>query len=95
MQPARNYPGSPGTLVRNGSQLTGYHVHVTLDHFHLRSGKVEEVTRDGSALRVAPEGGFGRQLIDQGSGYRVLLEAEQYAIFRRRRAALATKSVLS
>lgn len=92
MKRTKSYSGSP-TIVHDWSFLTGFHVQVQLYHMDLRSGKVEEVTRDGRALWVSAGGGFGRKLIDQGSGYQVLLDPNQLAVFRRSLASLTTQVV--
>jgi hypothetical protein len=88
-EPERAMPGIPA-VVYDWSYLIGYPVQVRLAGRTLRSGQVEDVTYDGCALWLAAEPGFDRQLIDQGSGYQVLLDSDQHYSFRQRLAAITS-----
>lgn len=88
-EPSMNHQGRP-VIVHDWSFLIGYRVQVRLHQDKLRSGQVEDVTHDGRALWLSAEGIFERQLIDQGSGYQVLLEPDQVASFRQRLAAITS-----
>lgn len=74
-------------IVNDWSLLTGFRVRVRLNRCILRYGHVEEVTSDGSALWIEAGHGFGRQLIDQGSGFQVLLEPHLLASLAQRQTA--------
>lgn len=82
------FPSRP-VIVNDWSLLAGFHVQVRLNWWTLRSGRVEEVTRDGNALWIEAGSGFGRQLIDQGSGFQILVDPHQLAILGQRHAASA------
>lgn len=81
-------PGRP-VIVNDWSLLAGFQVQVRLNRWPLRYGRVEEVTRDGSALWVEAGSGFGRQLVDQGSGFQILVDPHQLAALGQRHAASA------
>jgi hypothetical protein len=85
----KDIPPTPA-IVHDWSLLTGFRVLVRRDSTILRSGQVEVVTADGQALWLAAEDGFARQLIDQGSGFEVLLEPAQVGPYRQRITAAAT-----
>lgn len=76
------------SVVHEWSFLKGFRVHVLLDNVPVRTGQVEDVTSDGRTLWISAEGPFGRQLVDKTSGYRVFMEADQFASLHRRLIAL-------
>lgn len=90
-EPAEDSPLGPA-VIHNWSLLTGYRVHVRLNRNTLRSGQVENVTSDGRALWLGADDRFGRQLIDQGSGYQVLLDPDQLPAFRRHLEAITSST---
>jgi hypothetical protein len=74
-------------IINDWSLLIGFRVHVRLNRCILRYGRVEEVSSDGNALWIEAGHGFGRQLIDQGSGFQVLLDPHLLAPLGQRRTA--------
>jgi hypothetical protein len=52
-------------------------VEVRQDRHVLRTGVVESVTADGNIVWLALGEGLGRQLVDKGSGYQILISPNQ------------------
>lgn len=75
-------------VVRDWSFLKGFRIQVQLDHLVVRTGQVEDVTDDGRILWISAEGVFGRQLIDQRAGYRILMDPDEFATFQRHRSVI-------
>ena len=89
VEPVGSLIGRPA-IVHDWSYLIGYPVQVRLNGRPLRSGQVEDATNDGRALWLAAEPGFDRQLIDQDSGYQVLIDSDQhYSFFQRLKAIIS------
>ncbi|WP_104062369.1 hypothetical protein [Arthrobacter sp. 4R501] len=71
-EPSRNL--SQPVIVHDWTLLVGYLVQVIHGCSILRTGTVEDITFDGRAPWLAAEGVLARQLIDQGSGYQVVVD---------------------
>lgn len=69
-------PGGP-LLVHDWTTLIGARVKVLHENQVVREGQVEAVTPDGRAAWLSQGGGFGRQIIDKGSGYQIIVPVEQ------------------
>ena len=70
-------------FVNDWTLLTGAKVHVLLDKSFLREGLVETCTPDGNIIWLQQGYGFGRQLVDKGSGFKIhISEAQLEAIGR-------------
>lgn len=64
-------------LVNDWTILTGATVEIRQGRQLLRQGVVEEFTSDGKVVWLQQGQGFGRQLVDKGSGFTIHISEEQ------------------
>ena len=64
-------------LVTDWTILIGAMVHVLQDRRILRMGVVETVSTDGRVIWLEQGHGFGRQVVDKGSGFQILISEQQ------------------
>lgn len=64
-------------LVNDWTILTGAIVEIRQGRQLLREGVVEAFTSDGRVVWLQQGQGFGRQLVDKGSGFTIHISEEQ------------------